>query len=189
MTVLLHDRKTIFFRPMKTGGTTIRKALMELDENNVNLKGRVTAPHTMLHHPWWIIKTYVGEETWNEYRKVSSVRNPWNMLVSLYFYDIQERTLTPDISFSSFVYSNSWFRVTASNMIFDEDKCIADDVIKLETINEDMKRVFNIDNSYHENNQNLNLNYRDMYDLDMVNHVRDMCYKEIEKFGYDFDTI
>ena len=51
-----------------------------------------------------------------------------------------------------------------------------------------MKRIFGIDNSYHENSQDLIQNYRDMYDLDMVNHVRDMCYKEIEKFGYDFDT-
>lgn len=188
MSVLLHDRKIIFLRPMKTGGSTIRRFIMELNENNENLKGKVVAPHTILHHPWWVIKKYVGDNIWNEYTKIASVRNPWDMLVSLYFYNIDEGVGDPEQSFSSFIYDNSWYRVTASHMLFDDELLQVDDVIKLETINEDIKRIFNIDCTLHENKgiSRPSRDYKEMYDDKLVEHVRDICYREIEKFNYDY---
>jgi len=36
------------------------------------------------HHPAHVVKKLVGIETWNNYRKISIIRNPWDHAVSYY---------------------------------------------------------------------------------------------------------
>ena len=187
MTVLLHDRKMIYLRPAKTGSSTIRHTIMSLDENNENLRA-YDIKYT--HMQWWEVRDYVGTDVWNEYSKIGSVRNPWDLLVSQYYYHIEnERIHSSKKTFEHFVYeTNLWVDMSPGPILFDDETLLISDVIKMESIKKDIKRIFNVDTDLHRNKGVVrpSVKYKEMYNDKMVEHVYDVCYREIEAFGYEY---
>jgi hypothetical protein len=104
--ILSHKHKLIFIHIGKTGGTSIEDALCQL----LDLNWEDTKYHKdvlnnigkLNYTPWWIrgrdyagrinckhitasdLKHIVGDEIWNEYFKISFVRNPYDKLLSEY---------------------------------------------------------------------------------------------------------
>jgi len=75
--------KVIFVHINKTGGTSLNQLLCGRGNH-----GRETIKFNMHHHaPAWMIKEKLDEEhpnMWDEYEKISMVRNPYSWQVSMY---------------------------------------------------------------------------------------------------------
>lgn len=189
MTVLLNKRKIIYLSPMKTGSATLHTALKNLKDDTATILRKDNPPYYSRHHAWYEVKDEVGTDIWNEWYKIGSVRNPWDTIVSLYYYNIQTKDVYLHNSFREFVLSNNWFGSSSSNILFDNNILQVDDVIKLEIINEDFKRMFGVSCDYYENKGTVRTDsdYKHMYDDKTAEHVYDICYNEIREFGYTYD--
>ncbi|MGK7939871.1 MAG: sulfotransferase family 2 domain-containing protein [Crocosphaera sp.] len=82
--LISHEYKFIFLHIGKTGGTSIEKVLcdylnIDFNETEKNPEGE-----------WWkhiwarYMKEYIGEDIWNDYFTFAFVRNPLDMILSLY---------------------------------------------------------------------------------------------------------
>ncbi|MDJ0511175.1 MAG: sulfotransferase family 2 domain-containing protein [Crocosphaera sp.] len=82
--LISHEYKLIFIHVGKTGGTSIKKVLCEY----LNIDFNETETHP--EWEWWKhiwakdLKEYIGEEVWNNYFTFAFVRNPLDMILSLY---------------------------------------------------------------------------------------------------------
>ena len=187
MTCLLHDRKMVYLRPAKTGSCTVRRTILAMNENNESLAHPGKAFEDQPHQTWKEIRDYLGQETWDEWTKIASVRNPWDQVVSRYYWNLETITDMKQ-SFSDYVLSNDWVPWSATEILYDGEDLQVDDVIKMETIHEDIKRILNVDFGFYENKGKLrpDSEWKKMYDDKTYNHVYDICYKEIEDFGYEY---
>jgi len=100
--IISHSRKFIFFKPLKTAGTSVEVLLRDMcgptdiitpvapdevkkgfnSQNNINEDG-IFKFHS---HTWPDLLFEKTESTWNDYHKISMVRNPWDMCVSYYWW-------------------------------------------------------------------------------------------------------
>ena len=72
-----HGRKCIFIRIIKTAGLSVNKVLGQ-EKEQIICGG---------HAPAKKIKERVSEATWENYFKFSFVRNPWDKMVSQWWYN------------------------------------------------------------------------------------------------------
>jgi len=95
--IISHKYKFIYLHLMKTAGTSITRNLLPfLGREDVVLgclpqfESKIPIENSTLkltkHSPFDVTKLYVGDEIWNSYYKFSFVRNPFDLLVSLYYW-------------------------------------------------------------------------------------------------------
>tara|TARA_A100001015_G_scaffold74947_1_gene83181 strand:+ start:1094 stop:2683 length:1590 start_codon:yes stop_codon:yes gene_type:complete len=95
--IISHKHKFIFVRPRKTAGTTMQNVLSKIcgeddiitsgyDEGNRNIDKSCWDGHP--HPHLWDIKNLVGNDIWNDYYKFTFVRNPFDITVSRFFWNI-----------------------------------------------------------------------------------------------------
>lgn len=139
------------------------------------------------------------------------VRNPWDRVVSRYFFAKKvievEKKVSPSYadvsSFEAFLEERHkwggkeymWHRAVrgwfpAFDHVTDDNGNIKCDMIRFENINEDLCKYFNLtDMSRARNVTALNKGtYRDIYTPETIQIVADWYKKDIETWGYDFDT-
>ena len=97
-----HKHKFVYIAPPKTGSTTIRYALNEYSE----VKSIPYLNSPLYYHVKPIqLENYFEEQNWNwgEYFKFALVRNPFDLLVSRYFWsrDVQQLESFKEKSFSN----------------------------------------------------------------------------------------
>lgn len=74
--LMSHSHKFIFIHIWKTGGTSIREALKPFCQDSPMCPQHTTARD--------IADAYPNE--WREYKKFTVIRNPWDLIVSLYYW-------------------------------------------------------------------------------------------------------
>jgi hypothetical protein len=121
--IVSHEHRFIFLKTRKTAGTSIELALSqvcgpddvitplaEADEIvRRELGGRGPQNHTKptlrrnahAHLPAIPVRKIVGPEVWDDYRKLTVERNPWDAVVSLYFWHYRDTPEPP--SFEEFL--------------------------------------------------------------------------------------
>ena len=181
----------------------------------VGYRGPNPARHQWYNHmPAAKIKSYVGDEIWNDYFEFCVIRNPFDKLVSAYhFYEwlidnakgwrkkklILDHGLVPrknmdDIKrFRSWVAWARWFN-DRSIYVVDQQVCI-DFFIRYERLQEDIKTVCqNLDVPYQPDKlpfllARINLHERktqEYYDAGTIRLVRKRFAFELEYFDYEF---
>lgn len=103
--IISHLHKFIFFKTRKTAGTSIEIALASVcgpDDiiTGLNPKGlpkgythpvRNTIPQLEYGHASAeTVCRHVSEDVWHSYTKIASIRNPWDRIVSMYWFRKQE---------------------------------------------------------------------------------------------------
>ena len=186
---------TIFIHIPKTGGNSICKALSFKKSNG--------------HKPWFEYQDN-NYAKFQKYFKFAIVRNPWDRLVSAFFYlkkggmhngdkqwakeNIEEYNTFEDFVLGwvneKNIYSGVHFK-PQSYWICDENKKIMVDFIaRLETIDQDFLFISNKIGSQNKIIKKLNkssrLNYRKYYDEKTRNIVKNAYKDDIELFGYEF---
>lgn len=87
-----YRKKFIFAAFNKTGGTSIESALRQYQSRYARFKLKIKRNflypdnNQLKHLPPAYIKKLTGEHIWNSYFTFAFVRNPYNRIVSLYFF-------------------------------------------------------------------------------------------------------
>jgi len=158
------------------------------------------------------IKTYLDERgyIWDDYFKFVFIRNPWERAVSEYEYYrqiVSKRAYSTDVNKSlsevaiheppkNFIMRNLGDKWNPHNYIFDDDgKLMVDFVGKVENIEQDFEAVVNkILPSVNITQWRLprmnattkNKSYRDYYDDESIEYIRNRDAKIIELGQYEF---
>ena len=177
-----HEYKYFFLHIEKCGGNTVRAALdlpHQRTGNHLALKNKF---RYFRHNP-------------KEYFKFTFVRNPWDRMVSTYFYYNRSKAL----SFKEYTTillnrsaSKDWKRhASCYDYIFDENATTTIDFIgKIENFEEDFNIVcdkIGIPQQQlpHKNKTN-HKHYTEYYDNETREIVAEKYAKDIEYFGYEF---
>ena len=203
MTVIVTDPKTLFIHVPKAGGTSIQQWLF----NNCN--GKSAKGTYGKHCPHSLIKE---EKDWFSF---GVVRNPWDRLVSAYFYEMKVAKFRlkcieenrPEVKpqkqgwtkkfnmgtlsrlekgFGHFVVSKRYGPCEHTQCFFLNG---VDRVLRLENIENDFKKIqqrFNCFVPLAVENTTEHKNYRKYYTKKTEKIVREYFAEDIEKFSYEF---
>ena len=155
------------------------------------------------HAPAWEIRDYMGSEKYGSYFSFVFVRNPYDLLVSLYFYVSQARRhkdhkRTLQMTFKEFakwhIASNP---PTQWDFVSDRETntLIVDYIGRFESLNEDLEYIIQklelpVQRDLRHKNpsrKRKSKDYRDYYDTETKALVASYFQKDLEHFGYDFN--
>ena len=221
--MLLDTRKRIFVHIPKNAGMTIRHSAFLKDRILVNNAGthknkqytnelletmNAIGDHHGIEHARWrdLNRSYT-----QQYKAFAVIRNPWDRVVSRYFFAKKvievEKKVDPSYadvsSFEAFLEERHqwgsqkfmWHRAVrgwypALDHVTDDAGVIQCDIIRFENLNEDLIKYFNIPMMSRARNVTaLNKGtYMDVYNDKTRQIVADWYARDIDCFGYDFDT-
>lgn len=213
--IISHKHKFIFFKTRKTAGTSLQIALSEFCEDNdvitgshkfygketeeqgegININNFFTDhPHPELEQT----KKFLGEDIWNSYFKFAFVRNPYEIVVSRYFWERRGKLKIDDCSKDNF---KSWIKKELTNKSHDwlwpyiaTDHIELDFIGRYENIQEDTDYICNILNlpkltlgknksGYRDKNH-----YTEYYDNETKDLVSSFFKKDLDLFNYSFNN-
>lgn len=208
MYYISHEYKCIYIRSTRTASTSIIQTLGNLwslgnDDDicltndgkkwfNESEKRRFNGHFTANQ-----VKSIVKKNIWKNYFKFSSIRNPWDRIVSLYFWRIEKDPIfrTHIKSFDEFVLTNNFSNRGGPRLIDfccdEKGKNLVDYCIRYEYLQKDFKKAlkkFNYDfkgelihsgSSEHEY-------YRNYYNSKTKDIIYDYYKKDIKLFKYEF---
>lgn len=163
--------------------------------------------HGFEHARWIDIKSDITKN----HTAFAISRNPWDRVVSRYFFakkviEVEKKVPSSYADVSSFEafleerhkwggIEYMWHRAVRGwfpffDHVSDEDGNIRCDILRLEHLNDDLCKYFNLkEMSRARNVTALNKgSYRDLYTPETIQIVADWYSKDIETFGFDFDT-
>lgn len=193
--------KFILLRNHKCGSTTCFLLLKKyLDITGINHTEGVF-PKYKNKVPWFhanvnVWKEYIKQnKIRGEFKTITTVRNPWARMYSLYTYNGYHSKTFGKNGFKQFVKNIKSNRYPFRTFIFNEKgEKLIDYVIKLEELSTEFPKImkkFNINLSENQCkkifNKSNNEDYRKYYDEETKNIVYNMFKHEIEYFNYEFD--
>ena len=148
-----------------------------------------------------VVRRY-GLDKWDSYFKFAFVRNPWDRLVSLYFYMVSKprqfkdktRGMTFKQYISTLLKSTNKDDVLNSQQhawIYDSKGLMIDFVGRFENLQEDFAKVCKAigaeDITLGHHNKTNHTHYSYYYDDELIDIVRKGAATDIKLFGYDFE--
>ena len=207
--IISHKHKFIYFKARKVAGTSTEIFLSGLvDDSDIVTPIRKADSSThkprnykgfFNHNTPEYIKNKIGEDKFSRYFKFITIRNPFDRAVSWYWWMIsntsKERRKKPK-SFKDFILLNCCGGLTSFyDWTFMDNKCIMDDFIRYENLEEDTKCIlgkwFNIDDfatfpRAKTSQRKEKKHYTEYYDDETREIVAKKYAKDIEYFGYEF---
>lgn len=192
--MISNKKKFLFLHLPKTGGTSINSSLSKYCDKS---SGSAYSKHASLGE----MKSAIGDKSFDEYFKFTIIRNPWDRVLSLYFWGIQikpGRGIQSNWKNETF---DSWIKNT---FIKDNLYNIWPDQIDLMTINgvnpmnfvgrfenlkQDWKEICKsicIDEELKYLYSTKHKPYHEYYDEESIEIVKNYYSKDIKTFGYEF---
>jgi hypothetical protein len=136
---------------------------------------------------------YIGKDMWDSYYKFCVVRNPWDRMISLYFW-CNKNEPRPDIS--EFLKSDrpKILQHDGINIYTIDDKVVVDKLCFYEKLDEDLEEVrlhcglpekITLPNAKSGTRKDRR-NYRDLLNKEQVEKIRELSRKEIALLGYEY---
>ena len=212
--VVSNHHKYIFFHLPKNAGVSVSRILIA-QENNLQFK-RIgsyifrklfktqdnfyfSLRHKKMkffssHIPCYKFQDIIEDKIFSSYLKFAVVRNPWDRMVSRYFYSKKIDNKFNNFDFDTFLdydFLNNLHTVNQYKFCSDKNEnfCL-NQLIKFENINNDFNKIssqlFNKkDMLVHLNKSDHNY-YREYYNNKTKDKVYKFCKKDIEFFEYEF---
>ena len=141
-----------------------------------------------------IIRKKIGFNKFNSYIKFCVIRNPYDKMVSLYFYNKSRNKIPSNMTFKQFVKSGKKCNNLKHHGLRSVSTCKY--FIRYETLYEDIKKMckilkitnydINLLPSHKSDTKRDSRNYRKYYDDETKDIVHKGHKKEFELFGYKF---
>ena len=217
-----HKYKFIFLKSMKTASSSVfsfftpyclsPEALkfFDYEKNYKSIKG-FTGPteygivgreKKYLKHPLHVYakhaRNYVNSlsaNMWNKYFKFTTIRNPWDLCVSRYFFYIN--FYGQKIKFNKFIRKMHKLGNTSYPFYRINGKYVCDFYIRYEQLKDDIAKVcdilgitdYNFNNLISKNSSHRpkNLHYSEMYNEETKKLVANLYAADIKKFNYKFE--
>ena len=187
-----HEHKCIFIHIIKTGGTSI-----------LNFFGQENVHHSFAKN----YRQHINSEQWNNYFKFALVRNPWDKMVSQYFFIQRSKNEQYELTFREFILSfkscpeNEYinekgiavkFNPIQLPWILDDDgNCLVDFVGRFENLQRDFNTICDkigiLRQQLPHKNKSKHKHYTKYYDDETREIVAEKYAKDIEYFGYKFE--
>lgn len=180
--------------------------------HNCIKNSEIETQHTTLYQITMLPNYKISDEVVKSFYKFTTVRNPWDVQVSYFFYALQPQNINPSgnydsnstydyfshethrietISFADFIRKNL---IVNSNIYSLNNKPGCDFYIRYEHLEEDIKKVcetlkltYDITNlQKFRSSQRKKKDYRSMYTDELRDIVAQKCATEIAMFGYTF---
>jgi len=204
--MIIHNLKLIFVHIPKTGGRSIEKLLsgfgkrIEFQEG-WDEKNKIWQQHLTIKQILSLRKNCA------DYFKFSFVRNPWDRMVSDYFYfmkhgisgEFKDFLMETDVYFDNFPIFNGRVgckdhRLPQIHFLLDEnDKYPIDFIGRFETLQQDFNIICDKVGIPPQELPHLNKtehkHYSEYYDEETKQIVAEKYAKEIELFDYKFETL
>ena len=185
-----HKHKCIFVHIIKTGGTSIEKFFRG---------GKV---HKFAKN----YKKRVGNKKWNNYFKFTFVRNPWDKMVSQYFYIQKRKEGKYELKFREFILAfescpeSEYIKgngvavrynpIQLPWILDDNGNCLVDFIGRYENLQEDFNTVCDKigipQQKLPHENKSKHKHYTEYYDEKTKQIVAKKYAKDIEYFEYKF---
>ena len=205
--IISHKHKFIYFKAKKVAGTSTEILLSGLvDDSDIvtqitkddssthkprNYKGFLS------HNPPKYIKNKIGEDKFSRYFKFITIRNPFDRVVSWYWWNISHASNTKKPkSFKDFILLNCCGGLTSFyDWTFMDNKWIIDGFIRYENLEEDTKCIlgkwFNVDDfatfpRAKTSQRKEKKHYTEYYNEETKQIVAEQYAQDIEYFGYKF---
>ena len=198
--IVSHRHRFIFIKSRKTAGSSIQVALSQLcgeadfisgagvNRNSLG-RGKVNS-----NTPAAAVRKLVGEETWKSYFKFVFIRNPWDLTVSRYFYDMQKgRHNIQDFNvWVRRVRRSTWTGDNLHSYSHIDDELVADFVGRYENLAADFEMLCGhlgipVTSLGHEKKRHVKrAPYTDYYDETSRKIVATKQQMAIRFFGYSF---
>ncbi|MCH8491291.1 MAG: hypothetical protein LAT81_15380 [Oceanicaulis sp.] len=215
-----HNKKFIFLKTRKTAGTSVEFALQRFCvppgvapnhrtaaiETRYGIVGRRGPAQNDMGLAWYNhmpaaeLKIKLSDEVWNSYRRICTIRNPWDQVVSAFhFYLKSDSSYTRRSNIYNF---KNWLLTsmkskmsTDSNIYSIEGMPVIDTYIRHSNIEEDFDKACNEIGVERVGLQRLKSEFRDpaipyveYYDNQSVEFVAEVFAKPIEWFGWRFEA-
>lgn len=197
----------LFVHIPKTAGNSIQSILKAYSEDNIVClapyqdgieRFEVRSEHYNIHKHSSLqeYREQLGEKTFKKIFKFTSVRNPWDRLISYYFSPHRGKISWNRDKFIEFVQivqpMSNYINLDGSNITDMSYFNSIDFFIRYENLNNDFKQVCEkigilYEKLPHRNRTNRR-KYVIYYDDELVELVRNKFYDEIRFFGYEFDN-
>lgn len=201
--IISHKHKFIYFKAKKVAGTSTEILLSDLvgaedivtpitKSDSLSHKPR-NYNRFVNHSPPLCIKNKIGEDQFDSYFKFITVRNPFDRVISWYFW--QKNQGIGNKNFKDFVLSQGCRSLDAfSDWIFLKKECAINDYIRYENLKGDTKRIlgkwFDVDDFVYPraktDQRNEKKHYTEYYDDETRQIVAEIYAKDVEYFGYKF---
>ncbi len=209
-----HAHRFIFLKTRKTAGTSVEIALSKVcgpddiiteispeDEQLRRAAGGLEPqnfespplPRKAYNHMGAkATRELVGEQTWSDYFTFAIERNPWDAVVSLYFWKYKDRTELPD--FEQYV-NEIWIEQLSNNrrLYRIRGQMALDRVLRYENLDEELTEVWSQlglpgspDLPRAKGNARPAGHYRELYTPASRARVADVFADTIDVFGYEF---
>lgn len=177
-------------RPSQNDTLPLRSFTMR-DVGRFLLKGR-PAPIAIAHLSATRARRLVGATIWDEYYKFAIERNPWDAMVSMYYFVTRDGMR--DWTFEEFLESDQARRLASNWANYAiGDRLAVDAVCRYENLEEDLARVTEVlglddlDLPRAKGGLRMARDYRAMYNDVTREKVAELSSRTISAFGYTFE--
>jgi chondroitin 4-sulfotransferase 11 len=181
--MISHKLKLIFIHIPKTGGTSLVTKLDNYHSDKYYNKNHLNMKYYIEKYPKLLIKNYY---------KITIVRNPFDRLVSWWFYCKSLNLNEGKMTFKEFIIHRKGS--TQLKYLFDENNNITiDKIIKFENYQHEINELFkkcNLDIKMDIHTLKTNTNrkhYSYYYDEECINLVNTFFKEELDLFNYKFE--
>ena len=201
--IISHSKKFVFLKSVKTASTSTERLLETVctGEDIIGWRGPPPKPEGTEYYNHMKpsqIKAKMSEDDWNTYYKFGNVRNPWDRVVSSYFFRKDVLSKNPHNptdwqdgeSFEQFVLTR---KLPGKLSVFFDGFTEMDFLIRFENIEEDIQTVsdtlnlnLNIDLLPHTHEGVREKDYKTYYNTETENFVAQYYAEEIAYLGYTF---
>ena len=139
------------------------------------------------------------------YKAFGIIRNPWSRTVSRYMFGVEsiyrgDHSAIPknfdEFLETRYLWKNEWADPIKSwntqyDYVCDDEDNVCCDILRLEHIDYDLPKYFNIDikqGVVKENATEYTQDYRNVYNDNTIQIVADWYQQDIDYWGFDFDT-
>lgn len=211
--IVSHSNKFIWVKTRKAASSSIELALNKLCNlidyynhlheheeiqnqislnKNKELRNWKIYPHHKLKELQSICykNSILNSRQWNKYFKFTIERNPWDKVVSLYYFNIYKNNFK---SFEEFIQHGKWVRCYNWPLYTHNDHVIVDYVMMYENLEQEIRYISNVLGKpldiFNENTHQRpkdKKDYREFYNEENKQIIYNYFFKEIQHFNYRF---